>query len=248
MKLQDIFEGLSGTEFSQLSFGGQPAGVINEHNYKQVLTNINMGVTALFGRFNLKEGRIQVALKPGQTIYHLKSDYAVAKRRSQQPVRYIEDTVDNPFLDDIMKITRVLTDTNNEMVLNDVDDQYSVLTPNLTTISVPSTMANQDSNTPYWLRCGHITVIYRAAAPVLNVPIGPFDPNRIETELPYTHLEALLYFVASRVNNPIGMSNEFHAGNNYAAKFEQACMQLTNQGMAVDQGAGNTRLQRKGFV
>jgi hypothetical protein len=57
-----------------------------------------------------------------------------------------------------------------------------------------------------------------------------------------------LYFVASRVHNPIGMTNEFHAGNSYAAKYEQACMLLDMKNLQVDQGSENTKLRDRGFV
>jgi len=67
-------------------------------------------------------------------------------------------------------------------------------------------------------------------------------------QLPDSHLEALLFFVASRVNNPIGMTNEFNAGNSYAAKFEAACQALEEQGLQVDQDSQNTRLHRGGWV
>ena len=67
-------------------------------------------------------------------------------------------------------------------------------------------------------------------------------------ELPDAYLEALLYFVASRINNPIGMTNEFHAGNSYAAKYEQECARLEMLNLEVDQGYQNTRLRAGGWV
>lgn len=248
MKLQDIFDALTAGEFSQISIAAQPAGVINQANFKQIITHVNLGLAALFRRFHLKENRLVLSLQDGQAMYQLKSDFAVAKRSSRQAVRTILDSADAPFIDDIMKITRVLTDFGVEMKLNDVDDQYSVLTPSLTSLVVPPLVAKQTGATPYWLRTPRLTVIYRAAPHLITVPVGLFDPTRVEIELPYTHLEALLFFVASRVNNPIGMANEFHAGNNYAAKYEQACLDLTVTGIDVEQGAGNTRLHRAGFV
>ncbi len=66
--------------------------------------------------------------------------------------------------------------------------------------------------------------------------------------MPYSHLEPLLYYVASRINNPIGMANEFHAGNSYAAKYEKSCQELEMVNLRVDQGSQNTKLRQKGFV
>jgi hypothetical protein len=247
MKLQDVFDQLTAGEFSQLSIAGEAAGVINDKNYKTVLAHVNLGLTTLYRRFNLKEGRLTLALQPGQAQYQLSSAFAAANRRSREVLRYIEDTAAAPFQDDIHKVERVLTEFGSDMPVNDAADEYSCMTPSLTMLVMPDKVVNQDSNTPFWLRINKATVVYRANHPIIAVPFGTFDPARAVLELPYSHLEALLYFVASRVNNPIGMSNEFHAGNNYAAKFEAACQALENAGIQVDRGTHNTRASLKGF-
>ena len=249
MKLQDILGQLSTGEFSQMSFGGQGGGEFNESNYPNLVNHINLGLTTLYRRFKLKEERISVLIRPGQAMYPLQSIYAVHNKRSRETVRYIEDSEAVPFTDNIHKIYRVLTEFGVEMNLNDATDQYSCYTPNMTTLALPSELANQNPiSTPYWLRVNKVQVIYQANHPQIVIPLGLFDPTRVNIELPYSHLEALLYFVASRANNPIGMSNEFHAGNNYAAKFEAACQQLEAMGMEIDTAATNTKLRQKGFV
>lgn len=248
MKLQDIFNQLTAGEFSQLSIGGQDQGVINEANYATVVAHVNLALASLYRRFHLKEGRIKLALQPGLQAYQLKSDFAVSSRRSREPVRYILDSVADPFHDDIIKVQQVLTDRDLELPLNDAADALSCMTPRLNTLTVPKAIAVQGADTPTWLRTNNLTVVYRAAHPAITIGIGLFDPNRVDIELPYSHLEALLFFVASRVNNPVGMSNEFHAGNNYAAKYESACRELEALNLEQDQGGTNTRAQQKGFV
>lgn len=248
MKLNEIFEQLMAGEFSQLSLGGQEQGVINEANYDKVVAHINLGLASLYRRFHLKEGRITLALQPNILTYPLKSDYAVANRRSHQPLRYIMDTQLAPFKDDITKVTKVLTGRELELPLNDVADELSCFTPTMTTLVVPKAVVDQGADTPSWLRTDTLTVVYRAAHPAITVGMGLFDPNRVEVELPPSHLEALLWFVASRVNNPVGMGNEFNAGNTYAAKYERACQELEALGLDQDQIAHNTRAQQKGFV
>lgn len=248
MKLQEIFDQLSTNELSQLAIGGQPAGVINSHNYKQILNHINLALTTLYRRFHLKEGQIQVALQPDTSVYVLKSDYAVSAQRSKQAVRYIVDSTAAPFHDDVIKIKRVLTDLGYEMPLNNVDNPISCLTPSLTTLAVPDVLLHPTSKTPKELITSHLGVTYQAAHPVLTLPLGLFDPHRVEIELPYSHLQALLYFVASRVNNPVGMGQEFNAGNNYAARFEAECKGLEAANIEIDQSSQPNRLRRHGFV
>lgn len=58
----------------------------------------------------------------------------------------------------------------------------------------------------------------------------------------------LLYYVASRVHNSIGMTGEFNAGNNYSAKYEMSCQQLEQMNLRVDQDSQNSKLQRGSWV
>ena len=247
MKLQDIFTQLTCGEFSQISIGGLQPGIIDEGNYKHLVAFINLGLTKLYQRFALKEGRITLELKPSLATYALRSQFGVASRRSREPVRYILD-MDDPFQDDIHKIERILTMDKKEMPLNDRDNEYSCFTPSMNTLIVPQSILAPTTDTPEWLVTPTIDVYYRANHPIITIPIGPFDPNRIDIELPYSHLEALLYFVAARAHNPVGMTNEFHTGNTYAAKFEGICAELERNNIRIDQGAQVNRLRQKGFV
>lgn len=248
MKLQEIFDQLSTGEFSQLSIGGQDTGVIAEANYGKVVPHVNLALTALFTRFKLKEGSLQIALQDGQTLYKLNSIYAVNGRGIAGSVRYIIDTADDKFLDDVTKVEKVLTDTGLELGLNDAADLYTVTTPSALQLRVPAGLVSTVADFPVELATEQLTVIYRAAHPKLVVPLGYFDPTRIEVQLPDSHLEALLYHVASRVHMPVGMANEGNLSSGYFAKYEEACQKLLDQGLQVDQGGTNTRLERNGWA
>lgn len=241
MQLQEVFQQLTVGEFSKLSIGGANQGVIDASNYLAVLSHINLGLTALYTRFTLKEGRLVLALQDGQETYQLRSKFAVSNDTSLELVRYIVDTEDDPFIDDLLKVERVLLEDGHELGLNDLSDMTSVSTPSARVLRVPlDTKSRTKSNT--------LTVVYRANHPKLLAGAGLADPDRDDLALPDSHLLPLLYFVASRVNNPIGMTNEFHAGNSYATKYELACQELEGKGLQVDQGSQNDRLYRNGWV
>jgi len=57
-----------------------------------------------------------------------------------------------------------------------------------------------------------------------------------------------MYFGASRANNPVGLGQEFNAGNTYAAKYEVECQRLKNDGMEIQQRGNETKFQERGFV
>lgn len=238
MKLSDVFSQLSYGELSQLSIGGGGVGVIDATNYDKLIAHVNLGLLALYKRFSLKEGKVSFYLNPTKTLYPMDTT---------GDVNFIEGEAGD-FEDDIIKIEGVQTLTGVVLGLNDTSDPYSCFTPNMLTLQVPISIASQSTSLPSYLITPSLTVVYRAKHPIIVKGSGTFNPSRVELELPWTHLEPLLLFVASRINNPIGMTNEFHAGNSYYAKYEKACAELELRNLVIDQGSQNTQLERGGWV
>lgn len=238
MKLSEVFSQLTYGELSQLNLGGAEAGAIDEANYAAVVAHTNLALTALYKRFPLKENRVAFTLQTGRTTYPLDTD---------EDVLFIEDGSNPDFANDILKIEKVMTVAEYELSLNDASNIYSCFTPSASVLRIPAIVATPTADLPIEYVTPSLTVVYRANHPILVHRTG-FNPARVNLELPYTHLEPLLYFIASRVNNPIGMTNEFHVGNSYAAKYEQACALLEFTNLNVDQGSQNTRAAQNGWV
>jgi hypothetical protein len=237
MKLSEIFTQLVHGEFSQLNLGGGQEKVIAPEDSAAVVAHVNLGLTALFTRFNLKEGRIVLRPIDGQLVYPLDDAFAVNNTKSKETVRYLIDTPEAPFRDDtLIKIEKVLDADECPLLLNVEDDPESCFTPALNVIRIPKEATND------------LTLVYRENHRQIVVPIGYFDPSRVEIDLPYTHMAALLYFVASRAHNPVGMVNEFHKGNSYYAKYEAECAILESQNVKPDRMYENHRLIRNGWV
>jgi hypothetical protein len=223
MKLQEIFDQLTYGELSQLAIGGSEVGVIAESDYPRIVAHINLGLNALYRRFQLKTGKTSVVLVPDQEYYTLMET-------------------------DLLKVETIKALNDAYFTLNDSNDPYSIHTITMKKLMVPLEVVNQDPDLPDDLKVSTLDITYRAAHPKINIGLGYFDPERVDVELPDSHLEALLYFIASRVHNPVGMTNEFHTGNNYAAKYELACQALEQQNLHIDQQPTNTRMERNGWV
>lgn len=250
MKLEEVFTQLSFGELSQISLGGKEPGVIDESNYGQIITHVNLGLLALYKRFPLKEGTVTVKLQAGKITYPLTMAYAASNVRSKEFFKYILDTPANPFKEDIFKIEAVYTESGYELGLNDPGDDFSIRTPSANLLQVPWDIAAMAKELGSDLNTETLQVKYRAMHHVIPTNLGAAAP-RHELELPYSHLEPLLLFIASRVNNPIGSinaANGFNMGNNYAAKYEQSCMALEVLNLKVDQSGTNTRIERNGWV
>ena len=248
MKLQEVFDQLTHGELSNLSIGGNEAGVINPANYDRLVPHVNLGLTALYKRFPLKENRFTLELQSNRTVYPLISKYAVSSTSSRETVRYIKDSLAAPFKDDIHKIEKVVASSGYEFSLNDESDEYSVFTPSATVLRVSLDVVDQAMDLPDDLKTTLVEVIYRANHPLIVADGKYLEPEEIELELPYSHLEPLLLFIASRVHTPTGMTNETNMGNTYFAKYEASCQQIEATNLRVDQGSQNTRLYRNGWV
>ena len=263
MVLQEVFNQLSATELSQVSIGGQPPGVINQLNWKKLIPHIQSGLTELYKRFNLKEGQLYVLLEPGVSVYHLADRYTHPANPvnvpggtgTNQPGRRVAHGDVFLFKEDILKIERVFTLEGVELHLNDFGRKWSVRTPDHKTLQIPLALANQGPDLPCELKGDRLTVIYRANHPNLTsrwhaylLDDLEYDPDTLHLELPDAYLEPLIYYVASRFHNPIGMGQEFNAGNTYAAKFERACQILGMQNLEIDNDDSSDKLRARGFV
>lgn len=248
MKLKEIFDQLTYGELANIHLGGADVGMIDENNYPKILAHVNLGLTALYKRFPLKEGRLTVALQEGRFTYPLTSAYAQGNTKSLEPVKFIIDSTTSRFLNDIHKVERVYTDGGKELGLNDEADIHAISTPSATVLRVPPTIVSRSAELPEWMKTSNLEVVYRANHPILTIDDAGFDVEFTDVELPYSHLEPLLLFVASRINNPIGMVNEFNAGNNYAAKYEKSCLAIELTNLRVDQGSQSDRITRNGWV
>ena len=219
MLLSEVFNQLTYGELSQLDIGGRTLGTIQSGDYDKIVPHVNLGLTALYKRFNLKVGKHTLALLANQQTYTLPSD--------------------------VIKVEQVVTVKQVPLLLNDQLDEFSVLTPTAKTLWVPLDIVNNVASLPEEFKTPTLGLTYRANHAA--IALFQFNPDTVNVELPDSHLEALLLFIASRVHNPIGMTNEFHAGNSYAAKFEAECKRLETDGLEIDQGTGNQRLRRNGF-
>lgn len=244
MKLQEIFSQLQSNEFSLLSIGGQAQGVINEANQETVVNSLNLGLTNLHTRFNLKEGELKLVLVPGVYLYNLKSAFQIDNLKSKENVRYI----DSVFKDDLAKVEQVRVDSGKDLGLND-KSLFACSTPSTHTLRVPKEIVDRSPDVPEDLRTLQLELVYRALHPAITTDMLDMqEPEDIEVDLPYPYLEPLLYFMASRVHHPKGMAGDFQMGASYAAKYEQACQRLENVNLQTDRGQANTRLERGGWV
>lgn len=213
MTLQDIFDQLAFGELSQVFMGegGEAINGIPEAERPRLLAHVELGLSALYQRFTIKENSLTVVQEADKNTYLLTAP-------------------------DLIKVTRVTDPKNKELTLNVVGDPDALRTPTYKTLVIPKPVAGEP-----------LTVVYRAQHPAMDKITAAAYPAGQEIELPPVYLNALLLFIASRVHNPIGITAEFHDGNNYAAKYEHECMLLTLSNNELDPEGVLDRVTTKGF-
>lgn len=209
MLLKEILVKLCEGEFSDLALGYQVDDKPLGENYAKIVRYVDMGVLELHKRFPLRLKELNIQQDELLQNYQLDSNYAVSNTSSVEPFKYILDSEEDPFVDsDFLCIDGVLDSLGCPLPLNDTMDAYSVYTAGYNTIIVP-----------YLLDMGTFTVKYRASHGNLD---SELDPSLVKVKFPYSHLEALLYYVAYRAM----ATTSADLSNAYMMKFEQSCNKL----------------------
>ena len=248
MKLQEVFDQLATGELSQISIGGTKMGVIDETNYAKILNHVNLGLKDLYKRFAIRNGRITLLLQPNQEMYPLTSAFLVGNLKSREPTRHLLQSPGEVFKDDLLKVEKVMVPNGPELPINVGNNALSVITSTSTRLYVPLEIVNQGPEIPEEYRTTSLMLHYRAGHPHLSLPMGMFDPTKVEIQLPDSYLNALLLFIAARVHAPVGMAEEGRAANPWYSKYEAECSRLKGDNLEIDQVVDNYRLNRGGWV
>lgn len=242
MKLSTIFTQLTHGELSQLNIGGSDGLGIQACDYDKIVSYVNLGLIELYKRFLLKEAEVVVQQYDQIQTYYLEGKYA-ATSDSNEPIKYIEDSIYQPFMDDVLKIEQVF----NELGIPLIENQdgcmscwssegplHPVYTPSYNSIQVPQPEKENQ-----------MIVTYRASHEEILVP--GLDPETTEVRIPPGLLEALVLYIGARVY--AGMNSDQNAeGNNYYAKFEASCQKYTDLGLVKRDDNTNAKLDCAGWV
>jgi len=239
MTLLELMKDLTYGELAQFKIGnllpGERDSEPDPTRYEQLISHINLGLLAIYKRFFLSSKEIYIQQYSQIATYVLSSKYAQTNIASAEPIKYIMDTVQNPFLDDVLKIEEVYDEEGNKLPMNDVTEDLSVFTPNYRSVQVPYPV---DANT--------MAVQYRAAHPKI-IYTRDINPAEIEVEVPNSLHEALLYYVASRYATSVG-GDGGNEGNTYFQKFEDSCNKVDEYGLEVQAEPGDWRFDQGGWV
>ena len=189
--LDDLLRDLTYGEFAQLNLGNfLPEEHENEpdpKSYAQLSSWFNLGLKLIYSEFLLASEEIYVRQYPDDIdTYVLSYDYAVSNTASTQPIKYIIDTAEDPFNDNLLLIESVFEESGDQLFLNDSSEDFSLFTPTYRSLQIP--VPNTFDTIAVQYRAGHPKIDYTPT-------MAPAD---IEVAIPHSLHEALLWYVASR--------------------------------------------------
>lgn len=238
MTLLDILKDLTYGELAGLALGSwTPDEFDNQpdpHQYEQIVSHINLGLKEIYKRFFLRSREIDIQQHEEISTYKLASEYAASNTASAIALseRYILDTAEDPFEDDILKIEEVYDEEGTKLPMNDITDEDSVYTPSYRTVQIPA--PNDELS---------FSVQYRACHPKIPVTLDT-DPADIEVELPNSLHAALLQYVGYRAN----LRTNPEKSANYWQQFEKSCEHVDRLGLEVQGEPGTWRFDDHGWV
>jgi len=238
MTLLDILKDLTYGELSGLAIGNLiPDEFDNQpdpHQYEQVVSHINLGLKEIYKRFFLRSREIDIQQHEEITTYKLHSTYAQSNTGSPILIaeRYILDTAELPFQDDILKVEEVYDEEGTKLPMNDTSEEYSVYTPAYNLVQIPFP---NDENI--------FSVQYRACHPKIPITLST-DPDTIEVELPNSLHIALLQYVGYRAHLRTNQEKSADFWN----QFKRTCDEVDQYGLEVQGEPGDWRFDQHGWV
>ena len=117
MLLADLFSYISTLDSSSINIGGDDNGDIASNHYPKVINAINLAMIDLYTEFPVKVRGMTIQLYSHITEYYLDSDYAATNTESTEVYKYITDTANNPFTDDVIHIVQHLMRKEKSSIL-----------------------------------------------------------------------------------------------------------------------------------
>lgn len=231
MLLSYVFNQITQGEGSQLSLAGADVIGIQLSDYEKIIPHLNLAMIELYKRFSLKVDEITVQEYAAISTYILEDDYAVSNDASEQPIKYIVDTAEDPFTNNILRIESITDEEGTELGIDDYNDEDSVLTLTYDSIKLPNPADD-----------GILTISYRAA-PEIIIGDDDLNPETYDVRIPIFLLEALIFYIGSRL-----FASDAELSMLLLTKYEASCKRVTDLELVIPDNTTNLKLTDNGWV
>jgi len=221
--LKDVFTLLATGEFSNIALKKDRVGALDESEYNKVIGHLNLALVELYKRFKFKEGEVTLHTFTDVPIYYIRPDRMVPLNYISE-TRYIEQPPDNDGNLNIIEIKAIHDELGNEVTMN---NRY--LTPYVKQQAF-------DVLKFFGLTSDQIFYITYQAHPSPIILDDDFDLNVYAIDASNIILEAVLYYIAARVYQPMGANNSTANADKssiYQNQYELACQKIEQFGLDI---------------
>lgn len=228
--LGDVFRDLSYGNLSNLAIGGEGKGAIPETHQERILALVNQGVTKLSGRFVVREESLLLRATKDQLEYDLIPERADSNLDAGS--KYIIDTAQDPFDEEIMNVLIVIDENGDELVIDNREVSGSVMVK-----GTHLKFSEVDEDEVF-------EIIYQPK-PKLLESVEASQP----IILPEALYEALEAYVGYRVMAPMNGVEHKVRSDDLKMTFEMICNDALDKGLVrLSVTGSNAKLGYRGFV
>jgi hypothetical protein len=225
MLLADLFSYISTLDSSSINIGGDDNGDIASNHYPKVINAINLAMIDLYTEFPVKVRGMTIQLYSHITEYYLDSDYAATNTESTEVYKYITDTANNPFTDDVIHIVTAFNEEGEEFYLNNEEESLSLYTPSYDILQHPYPSSENA-----------VFLTYKALP--TKIPTNS-DVDTYKVGLPRQLLNLLLVYVNYKLLSSVNKEESMAKLNEYLSLVTKA---KTN-GLFLSDEAANTKIE-----
>lgn len=236
MTLEDLFLSLAQGELSNLSLADDSGGGLTISGQRRVTNYANQALLRLYSRFVLKEKDLVLQMHEEITFYHLVPRFArnfiPPSPEEDEPIRYILDLPEEPFLGDIIKVLVAYDAKGRRLPLNDDAHPHSLFTPQANLLQVPRPHDHDG-----------ISLIYQAKHRKLT---GAPDE---EIALPEVLLEAFNAYIAYKVFSHMNTQESTAKAQEHLMLYEALCVEAETKDLVnTSISTSNTRFHARGWI
>jgi hypothetical protein len=234
--LKDLFTLLATGEFSNISLSRNNTGGINESEYAKVIGHINLGLVEIYKRFKLMENELTLHVTPDLSVYYLQDDRVVVT--TPNTTEYLEFLSGQTGVN-IIEITGVFDVDGNELVINNRHSTPSILQQSIDILKITKLTEAMALN-----------IVYQAY-PIKLVLDDDFDPETHILPISDVIVEALLYYIASRIYKPTGANNSTANADKsagYQQQYELSCQKIDLLGLGIQNCDSENTFETRGWA
>lgn len=219
MRLSELLQNLALGELAGSSLVEIGQYQIKQSELPRVITFVNQALEYFYSNFPLKTNDCIIKLQDGITRYYLDSDYAITSIGLNNLPKYLIDSADKPFKDDVLHILDVSSISGISFTINDRYSDINVNTPEYNCVEVLHNLGQE-----------YLKIQYQARHP--KISINEHLDSNTKIHIPSSYETVLQTYIAVLVFNAMGGSH-LQESNALFAKFKTLTEELKLSGIGI---------------